>query len=185
MLSIEDISKVAVGCERCSLRQNSKQVVFGSGDSKARLMVVLEAPDSKAAESGEPIFGEAGTLLHNIFAASHIKREDVYITNIVKCNPPRDRTPKKEEIVACRSWLDLEIAAIRPDYIVLFGLTPTRAILSKSDSIKELRGKWHSFGEIKVLCTYEPKTLLKTPKYKKMVWDDFKLLMKDMEGLDL
>lgn len=180
MLSVEEVAGAAAGCVRCSIRKNTPEVVFGKGSPDARIMVVLEAPDADAAKEGKPISGEAGELLYNIFAASHIKGGDVYVTNLVKCNPPEERTPTEEEIGSCKTWLDLEIAAVQPDYLILMGVAPLRAFFGEDAAIQEFRGKWRSFGEIKVLCTYQPKTLLKKPEYKRMVWEDFKMLMRDL-----
>lgn len=180
MLSVSDIYQSARSCKRCNLKESTTHVNFGVGNKKAPIMIIGEAPDNEADQKGQPIVGEAGILLNKILNASHIKKEDVYLTNVVKCNPPRDRNPQVDEIIACRPWLDLEIAAVQPDYIICLGLTASRTILGVNDSLKALRGKWHQFGEIKVLCTYQPKTLLKAPKFKVYVWQDFQLLMKEL-----
>ncbi|HHY19619.1 MAG TPA: uracil-DNA glycosylase [Firmicutes bacterium] len=179
MLTIDEINKNAKECHLCSLRDGAKQVVPGDGNPKARLMLIGEGPGKEEDEQGRPFVGAAGQLLDNILKASKITREEVYIANVVKCRPPRNRNPQQEEINTCKPWLDLQIAAVSPDLIVCLGLTASRAVLGVNDSLHNLRGKWHNFGEIKVLCTYHPAALLRSPRLKIPTWEDFQMVMKE------
>ena len=142
-------------------------------------MLIGEGPGKEEDEQGRPFVGAAGQLLDNILKASKITREEVYIANVVKCRPPRNRNPQQEEINTCKPWLDLQIAAVSPDLIVCLGLTASRAVLGVNDSLHNLRGKWHNFGEIKVLCTYHPAALLRSPRLKIPTWEDFQMVMKE------
>ncbi len=179
MLNIEEINQNALLCQRCSLRSEAKQVVPGEGNPKAHLMLIGEGPGQEEDEQGRPFVGTAGKLLDKIIAASQLKREQIYIANVIKCRPPRNRTPQPKEIEECKPWLDLQIAAIRPDLIVCLGLTAARTVLGVNDSLQNLRGRWHQFGEIKVLCTYHPAALLRDPKLKVPTWADFKMVMQE------
>lgn len=179
MLTIAEITKNAQECHLCRLREGAKQVVPGEGNPEAKLMIIGEGPGQEEDEKGRPFVGSAGQLLDKILQASGINKDEIYIANVVKCRPPRNRTPEADEIAACKPWLDLQIAAIRPDLIVCLGLTAARAVLEVNDSLQNLRGKWHPFGEIKVLCTYHPAALLRNPKLKVPTWSDFKMVMKE------
>jgi DNA polymerase len=160
------------------------QTVFGVGNPEARIMFVGEAPGADEDRLGEPFVGAAGQLLNKILVASHLKREDVYICNILRCRPPSNRTPAIEEAANCREYLDAQIEIVEPDYIVCLGSVAAKNLLSSMESIGKLRGRFLSYGRAKVLCTYHPAYLLRNPAAKKDVWQDMKILMRDL-GVDL
>lgn len=182
MLKLSEIGENAKRCNRCQLRKNATQVVFGEGKKDAKIMIIGDTPSKDDDLSCQPFSGETGNLLNKILEVSYINKEEVYFTNVVKCHPQRDRTPENAEVLACKPWLDLEIASVRPDYIICLGLLASRTILNVNDSLNDLREKWHQFGEIKVLCTYHPKTLLRDPKQKVPTWEDFKMIIRELGG---
>jgi DNA polymerase len=172
-------------CVRCQeLATTRKQTVFGVGNPEAKLLFVGEAPGADEDAQGEPFVGRAGQLLNDIIKACRMKREDVYICNILRCRPPGNRVPSLEEAENCREYLDAQIAIVNPDYIVCWGSTAAKNLLGSEDSIGKMRGKFFAYGRAKVLCTYHPSYLLRNPAAKKDVWDDMKFLFRDM-GVDL
>jgi DNA polymerase len=172
-------------CTRCSeLASTRTQTVFGVGNPQARIMFLGEAPGADEDRQGEPFVGMAGQLLNKIIEACRMKREDVYICNILRCRPPNNRPPEPEEAANCREYLDGQIAIVDPEYIVCWGGIAAKNLLGAQDSIGKLRGRWFQYGRAKVLCTYHPAYLLRTPSAKKEVWADMKILLRDM-GVDL
>lgn len=139
-----------------------------------------EAPGADEDRIGEPFVGAAGQLLDKILVASGLKRPEVYILNSLKCRPPNNRTPAEAEIENCRPFFEAQLETIQPEYIVCWGAVAVRAVLGSTDSVGRLRGKFHSYRGAKVLVTYHPSYLLRTPDAKKLTWEDMKMLMKDM-----
>lgn len=137
----------ARGCTACRLSTSRSQVVFADGNPAARLLLVGEGPGGDEDRLGVPFVGKAGQLLDRILAAVDLRREDVYVTNIVKCRPPGNRTPEPDEQDACRRWLDPQLALLRPDVIVTLGNTPTQAMLGTRLGITRARGTWHRYRE--------------------------------------
>lgn len=173
------------GCTRCrELAETRQQTVFGVGNPQARILFIGEAPGADEDEQGEPFVGRAGQLLNQIIAASRLKREEVYICNILKCRPPGNRTPLETECANCREYLLGQLATIDPEYIVCWGTVASQNLLSTTITIGKLRGRFLQFGRAKVLCTYHPSYLLRNPAAKKDVWKDMQFLMADM-GVDL
>ncbi len=172
-------------CTRCEeLARTRTQTVFGVGDPEARILFIGEAPGADEDACGEPFVGRAGKLLDQIIAASRLKREELYICNILKCRPPGNRTPNEDECMNCREYLDAQLAAVNPEYIVCWGAVAAQNLLKLPLAIGKLRGKFHLHGRAKVLCTYHPSYLLRNPAAKKDVWQDMQFLMADM-GIDL
>ena len=172
-------------CTRCrELADTRTQTVFGVGSPQARILFIGEAPGADEDAQGEPFVGRAGKLLNDIIAASRLKREEVYICNILKCRPPGNRTPAEDECANCREYLDGQLAAIDPEYIVCWGAIAAQNLLKSTFSIGKLRGRFLQYGRAKVLCTYHPSYLLRNPAAKKDVWQDMQFLMADM-GVDL
>jgi uracil-DNA glycosylase family 4 len=172
-------------CTRCAeLAGTRTQTVFGVGNPVARIVFIGEAPGADEDAQGEPFVGRAGQLLNQIITASRLTREEVYICNVLKCRPPGNRTPADDECANCREYLDGQLAAINPEYIVCWGAVAARNLLKSPLSIGKLRGKLHEYGRAKVLCTYHPSYLLRNPAAKKDVWQDMQFLMADM-GVDL
>lgn len=173
------------GCTRCGeLAETRTQTVFGVGNPLAKILFIGEAPGADEDQQGEPFVGRAGQLLNQIIGACRLKREEIYICNILKCRPPGNRTPAPDECANCREFLDGQLATIDPDYIVCWGTVAAQNLLRSDTTIGKMRGRFYRHGRAKVLCTYHPSYLLRNPAAKKDVWDDMKLLFADM-GVDL
>jgi DNA polymerase len=176
---LQDIRLDLGDCQRCRLAKDRKNIVFGSGSSSAKLVFVGEGPGFEEDQQGEPFVGPAGQLLTKIIEAIHLSREQVYICNIVKCRPPRNRNPQPDEIKTCFQFLDRQIAAIRPDFICALGTIAAQTLLNTAEPISRLRGRFHDYKGIKLLPTYHPAYLLRNPAKKRDVWQDMKMLMKE------
>lgn len=172
-------------CTRCVLATlGRKQIVFGTGNPNAELMFVGEGPGADEDQQGEPFVGRAGQLLNDMIRAMGLKREDLYIANVVKCRPPGNRTPEREECETCMPFLLRQIAAIQPKYIVALGAVAAKNLLGVNDSMSNLRGRWYDFRGSRLLVTYHPAFLLRDPRQKKEAWKDLQMVMKAM-GLPL
>jgi DNA polymerase len=145
---------------------------------------VGEAPGVEEDRQGEPFVGAAGQLLDRILAACTLRREDVYICNILRCRPPGNRNPLPEEAANCREYLDGQLATIRPEFICCLGAVAAQNLLGTTDSIGKLRGKVLDYRGMKVVCTYHPAYLLRTPSAKRKTWEDMQMLMAEM-GIEL
>jgi DNA polymerase len=163
-------------CARCKLAGlGRRQIVFGVGNPDARLMFVGEAPGADEDRQGEPFVGRAGQLLTKIIEAIGLRRDDVYIANVIKCRPPGNRAPEPDEIATCEPFLFRQIDAIRPRVIVALGTHATHALLKTDAPISRLRGRVHEFrGGIKLVPTFHPAFLLRSPDRKRDVWEDMK-----------
>ena len=159
-------------CDLCPSRTNA---VPGEGNPKARLVLVGEGPGATEDATGRPFVGAAGRLLDEILGAVELRREDVFICNVVKCRPPQNRKPLPEEIAACIPYLHRQLAIIRPRVIVTLGGTAVEALLGVKKSLGELRGKVHSYDGIPLVATYHPAALLRNPNWKKPTWDDVRI----------
>ena len=171
-------------CTRCPhLAATRTQTVFGCGTPTARLMFIGEAPGADEDRLGQPFVGRAGQLLTDMITKGMgLRREDVYIANILKCRPPDNRTPTAEEAANCSNYLEHQIAVIRPEFLCLLGKTAAVGVLGvdPTTSMGRLRGRWHRYRGIKTLVTYHPSYLLRNPPAKKDAWEDLQLLMKEM-----
>ena len=168
-------------CTRCPLhKQGRKQIVFGVGNPQADLMFIGEAPGADEDQQGEPFVGRAGQLLNNMIKAMGIQREDVYIANIIKCRPPGNRTPERDECETCSPFLMRQIAAIKPKVIVALGAVAAKTLLAVNAPMSELRGRWFDFRGTKLAVTYHPAFLLRDPRQKKETWKDLQMVMKDL-----
>jgi len=168
-------------CTRCPLhRQGRKQIVFGVGNPHAELMFIGEAPGADEDQQGEPFVGRAGQLLNNMIKAMGIQREDVYIANIIKCRPPGNRTPERDECETCSPFLMRQIASIKPKVIVALGAVAAKTLLAINAPMSELRGRWFDFRGTKLAVTYHPAFLLRDPRQKKETWKDLQMVMKDL-----
>jgi DNA polymerase len=165
-------------CTRCCLHKGRTNLVFGVGNVNAELMFVGEGPGADEDAQGEPFVGRAGQLLNNMISAMGLKREDVYIANVVKCRPPGNRTPEKDECDTCSPFLMRQIDVIRPKVIVALGAVAAKNLLAMNDSMANLRGRWYDFRDSKLLVTYHPAYLLRDPRQKKEAWKDLQLVMK-------
>ena len=168
-------------CTRCRLaKQGRKQIVFGVGNPRAELMFIGEAPGADEDQQGEPFVGRAGQLLNNMIKAMGLRREDIYIANIIKCRPPGNRTPERDECETCSPFLMRQIAAIRPKVLVALGAVAAKTLLAINAPMSELRGKWYDFRGTKLAVTYHPAFLLRDPRQKKEAWKDLQMVMKDL-----
>ncbi|GAB4176926.1 MAG: hypothetical protein Kow00108_12360 [Calditrichia bacterium] len=165
-------------CKKCGLSKTRTKFVFGAGNPNADIMFIGEAPGYDEDKQGLPFVGKAGQLLTKILEAIHLKREEVYIANILKCRPPNNRTPSVDEIELCKPYLLTQIKLIQPKIICLLGAVAAKGILEKNDKLSNLRGRFHTFEGIDVLVTYHPAALLRNEKLKRPVWEDMKLLRK-------
>jgi uracil-DNA glycosylase len=169
-------------CTRCKLhKQGRKQIVFGVGNPNADLMFIGEAPGADEDTQGEPFVGRAGQLLTNMIKAMGLQREDVYIANIIKCRPPGNRTPERDECETCSPFLMRQIEAIEPKVIVALGAVAAKTLLAVSASMMELRGRWFDFRGTKLAVTYHPAFLLRDPRQKKETWKDLQMVMKELD----
>jgi uracil-DNA glycosylase len=176
------LAEQVAGCARCKeLAATRTQTVFGVGNPYARLVFCGEAPGADEDRQGEPFVGRAGQLLNDIIVKGmKMRREDVYILNILRCRPPENRTPLPAEAAACREFLDKQLAIIQPEFICCLGACAAQNLLGTTATIGRLRGKVHDYQGIKVVCTYHPAYVLRNPQAKKPVWDDIQMLMAEM-----
>jgi DNA polymerase len=170
------------GCQRCTiLAQTRTQTVFGVGSPTARLMFIGEAPGADEDRLGEPFVGRAGMLLTDMITKGMgLKREDVYIANILKSRPPENRSPLPDEIANCLPYLERQIAIIRPEFLCLLGKVAASALLATALPLGRLRGRWHRYRGIATVITYHPAYLLRNPASKKEAWEDLQMLMQAM-----
>src|SRR5215472_7053289 len=176
--ALKAISEDIGDCTRCRLHKGRTNLVFGVGNVNADLMFVGEGPGADEDAKGEPFVGRAGQLLNNMISAMGIKREDVYIANVVKCRPPSNRTPEKDECDTCSPFLMRQIDVIKPKVIVALGAVAAKNLLALNDSMANLRGRWYDFRDSKLLVTYHPAYLLRDPRQKKEAWKDLQMVMK-------
>ncbi len=172
-------------CQACfELCRTRSRTVFGVGNPESKIVFLGEGPGANEDRLGEPFVGEAGKLLDKILKASTLAREQVYILNTVKCRPPNNRNPLPAELENCRGFLDRQLDVIRPGYIVCLGSVAAKSLLGTKLSLGKLRKQFHQYRGSKVLVTYHPAYLLRTPSAKTHVWEDMKMLMKEL-GVEL
>jgi len=168
-------------CTRCPLAYAGRHtIVFGDGDANARLMFVGEGPGADEDASGVPFVGKAGQLLNNMIAAMGLKREQVYIANIVKCRPPANRVPEPAEASTCEQFLLRQMDVIQPQVVVALGATAATYLLGVKQSLSSLRGHWHSCRGAKLAVTYHPAFLLRDPRQKGEAWKDLQMVMAEL-----
>jgi len=175
-------------CTRCKLhKQGRKQIVFGVGNPRAELMFVGEGPGADEDAQGEPFVGRAGQLLNNMIKAMGLRREDVYIANVVKCRPPGNRTPERDECETCSPFLMRQISTVKPKAMVALGATAAKNLLAINAPMAELRGRWYDFkpagsdpawAGARLAVTYHPAFLLRDPRQKAETWKDLQMVMK-------
>ena len=171
-------------CTRCKLSTGRNAIVFGEGNPEARLVFIGEGPGQEEDQQGKPFVGAAGQLLTDIIVKGmQLKREDVYICNIVKCRPPENRNPEPDEIEACEPFLIKQLQAIKPQVIVGLGNVAVKTLLKTKAGITSLRGTWQTYQGIPLMPTFHPAYLLRTPSDKKLVWEDIKKVMAEMEKI--
>ena len=179
------LAAIVAKCRRCNeLAATRKQTVFGVGDPNARIMFIGEAPGADEDATGEPFVGEAGQLLNKIVAACKLRREDIYICNVLRCRPPGNRNPLPQEVSNCREFLDAQIRIVQPEYIICWGAVAAQNLLNETRPVGKLRRQFFTHNGAKVMCTYHPSYLLRNPSAKKEVWDDMKFFMLEL-GIEL
>ncbi len=176
--SLDALRALIGDCQRCKLHDSRTQVVFGVGSAGAELMFVGEGPGQEEDRQGIPFVGRAGALLTDIITKGMgLRRDDVYIANVVKCRPPNNRNPQPDEIVACEPFLHRQIGLIRPRVIVTLGTFATQVLLRNRTPISKQRGHWHEYQGVPLMPTFHPAYLLRNPSDKRTVWGDIKLVM--------
>jgi DNA polymerase len=168
-------------CAKCALHASRTQTVFGAGNRHASWMFIGEAPGAEEDRQGEPFVGRAGQLLNAMLFAVGLKREDVYIANVLKCRPPGNRDPQPEEVIQCEPYLVHQIALIKPRIIVALGRHAAHSLLRTEEPLARLRAQRLSYRDTPLVVTYHPAYLLRNPADKRKVWDDLRLAQKIME----
>jgi uracil-DNA glycosylase len=181
--SLDSIRADLKDCRRCKLWPGRKNIVFGSGNPHAELMFVGEAPGADEDEQGLPFVGRAGQLLTKIIESMDVRREDVFICNILKCRPPGNRNPEIDEIAACEQFLFRQLAAIKPKIICAVGAYGAQTLLRTTEPIGRLRGRLLDYRGAKLVATYHPAYLLRNPIEKRKVWEDMVVIRKYLESL--
>lgn len=171
-------------CKRCSLGSSCRQVIFGEGHPRARLMLVGEGPGAEEDRLGIPFVGAAGKLLDRILEASGLERNELYITNIVKCRPPRNRLPDTDEVASCLPYLKEQIRLIDPPLIVCLGALATRSLIGSKNTLTRLRGRWYELEGRRYMPTFHPAALLRDGSKKRPVWEDFKKIAHTYEQVN-
>jgi DNA polymerase len=164
-------------CTRCRLHEGRHTIVFGTGNPKARLMFVGEAPGQDEDEQGIPFVGRAGQLLTKMIESMGLRRDDVYIANVIKCRPPGNRAPKPDEVETCEPFVRRQIAAINPEVVCALGSFASQTVLRRQEKISAIRGRFFLVDGVKVLPTYHPAYLLRSPSEKRVVWEDLQKIM--------
>ena len=180
--SLSDLARTAEGCTLCRLSEGRKTVVFGEGDSQARLMFIGEGPGAEEDRSGRPFVGQAGQLLDAMIFAIGLDRTEVYITNIVKCRPPGNRDPEDDEVAACSPYLDRQIELIQPKVLVALGKPASHRLTGTTKPISALRGRWATYCGIPLMPVFHPAYMLRTPSKKRETWEDLKMIMQKLES---
>ncbi|RJR39758.1 MAG: uracil-DNA glycosylase [Deltaproteobacteria bacterium] len=177
VLTLKEIRAELGDCKRCKLSRTRKNIVFGDGSARAALMFIGEGPGEEEDLQGLPFVGAAGQLLNNLLSKLGLRREEVYIANVVKCRPPGNREPEADESEKCLPFLRKQIEAIQPRVIVTLGRVATQGLLSTPAPLTRLRGQWQKYGKIRVMPTFHPSYLLRFPKERHKTWDDMQQVM--------
>jgi|HubBroStandDraft_2_1064218.scaffolds.fasta_scaffold51362_2 uracil-DNA glycosylase family 4 len=175
--TLERIREDLGECTRCRLHKQRNKIVFGAGNPRAELVFVGEGPGHDEDVQGLPFVGRAGKLLTQMIEAMGLRRDDVYICNVVKCRPPENRKPEDDEVATCSPYLFRQLEVIGPKAVVCLGATAAQALLKTKDSISRYRGQWFDFRGTKLLVTYHPAYLLRNPAAKGDVWKDLQKVM--------
>jgi len=181
--SLDAIRADLKDCRRCKLATTRRSIVFGSGNPRAELMFVGEAPGADEDAQGLPFVGRAGQLLTKIIESVEIDRKDVFICNIVKCRPPGNRNPEKDEIEACREFVFRQVAVVNPRIICALGAFGAQTLLQTTEPIGRLRGRLHDYRGVKLVATFHPAYLLRNPYEKRKVWEDMKIIRKYLSSI--
>jgi uracil-DNA glycosylase len=178
-VTLEAVRSELGDCTRCRLHEGRQSVVFGEGNAHAGLVFVGEAPGREEDLQGRPFIGQAGELLTRIIEAIDLRRDEVYIANIVKCRPPQNRNPQPDEIQTCLPFLRKQLEAIRPRIICCLGTFAAQTLLETEERISLLRGKFYAYEGARLMPTYHPAFLLRNPQFKRAVWEDMKMVREE------
>jgi len=178
--SLEELENFISNCDKCRLSKGRKNIVFGEGPPHARLVFIGEAPGMDEDVTGKPFVGQAGKLLTDIIKAMGLSRDKVYICNIIKCHPPHNRDPERDEIEICLPFLEAQLSFIHPEIICAIGRISAQSLVREDFKITRERGQWQSFRGIPLMPTYHPAYLLRNPHAKKAVWEDMQQIMKKL-----
>ncbi|MCL5035027.1 MAG: uracil-DNA glycosylase [Bacteroidetes bacterium] len=176
--SLATLDSRVSGCKKCQLGSTRKNFVFGVGNPNSKLVLIGEAPGADEDEKGEPFVGRAGQLLNKILAAVQLRREDVYICNILKCRPPNNRDPIPDEVEACEPFLKKQLEIIKPKLILCLGRIAGQTLLKTNVTLTELRNNIYLYEGIKVMVTFHPAALLRNPNWKRPAWEDVQKMRK-------
>jgi DNA polymerase len=176
---LEEIRGELGDCKRCKLHQHRRHIVFGTGNPEARLVFVGEGPGEDEDIQGKPFVGRAGQLLTKIINSINLTREEVYIANIIKCRPPKNRDPEADEIRNCEPFLIKQLDAIQPKIICALGAFAAQTLLETNEKISSLRGRFVSYRNTKLIATFHPAFLLRNPYRKRDVWEDMKMIRRE------
>ena len=179
--ALQELREEIGECTRCNLHMERKNIVYGEGSSDARLMFIGEGPGRDEDIQARPFVGEAGKLLTRLIEKMGMRREEVYIANIVKCRPPYNRDPEEKEIAACKPFVERQIEIINPKVIMSLGRVSAQSILGMKMPISRMRGNFFSFHDIALMPTFHPAYLLRNPKDKWLVWDDAQKVLEKLK----
>ncbi len=179
-LDWDTLAATVRSCRLCGLCESRTQTVFGTGNRRAKLMVVGEAPGVEEDRQGEPFVGRAGVLLNSMLRAAGFERGDVYIANVLKCRPPQNRDPSLEEAERCLPYLRRQIELIQPAVILCVGRVAAQRLLGTELTVGRLRSRVHQLGAVSVIVTYHPAYLLRAPGEKRKSWEDLKLALQEL-----
>lgn len=178
------LANSAADCTLCRLSEKRQKVVFGEGDPLAAVMFIGEGPGAEEDRSGRPFVGQAGQLLERMLFAIGLRRDQVYITNIVKCRPPANRDPKEDEVAPCAPYLDQQIELIAPSVLVALGKPASHRLTGTTKPISALRGRWASYKGVPLMPIFHPAYLLRTPSAKREAWEDLKKIKQRLESTE-
>jgi DNA polymerase len=181
--TLEQIRQDLGDCRRCKLAPTRKTIVFGEGNPHAELVFIGEGPGADEDEQGLPFVGRAGKLLNRMMQTVGLKREDVYICNVVKCRPPGNRTPEKDEVDSCSPFLYRQIESIKPRLVCCLGAPAVRTVLGIKEGITKIRGQFYNFGAAKALATVHPAYVLRNPREEKILLEDFEKIRDFLKGV--
>lgn len=184
LADLKSLADLVATCSRCRLAEGRKSVVFGAGNPNADLMLIGEGPGAEEDRQGLPFVGPAGELLTRIIQAIEMKRDDIYIANVVKCRPPGNRDPQPDEVQACRGYLEKQVTLVRPRLLVALGRVAAQALLGNESPIGQLRGRWYQAFGVPTMVTYHPAALLRNPALKRPTWEDMQQVRDRLRSLD-
>lgn len=180
---LETLAALVASCARCTLHESRKNPVFGEGAADARVVCVGEAPGAREDETGRPFVGRAGRLLDRLLLSIGLPRTSVYICNVLKSRPPRNRDPLPEEVAACSPYLLRQLALIEPEVIIAFGAFAARTLLETKSALGRLRGTVHRYSGYPVVATYHPAALLRNPGWIRPTWEDLQIVRRMLDGV--